>query len=306
MQLPVLGVGIAPEAVCTSRGSRQRRGSSRSRHPDGIVFRRSRRGQVYPAGRVPAAREVFSMGYTGSHPRNRLTDLAVRQALPGRHADGHGLHLLVRPSGTRSWMQRLVVLDKRRDMGLGAYPLVSLADARKVAFQNRQQARSGGNPFTNRAARAVPTLRQLAQSAIEDRRGTWRGAATERGWITPRVEKYVFPTLGDVRIDQVTLDAVVAVLRPHWRGRGSAGYLLRQRLDVSAVARKSVILDGTSTTTCRGCMSEHGVWGAMERKVRLATAVSGVSERPELAPSDRFRCGERVASQQVDVLVAER
>ena len=49
-----------------------------------------------------------------------------------------------------------------------------------------------------------------------------------------------------------------------------------------------------------------GVWGAMERKVRLASAVSGVSERPELAPSDRFRYGERVASQQVDVLVAER
>ena len=53
-------------------------------------------------------------------------------------------------------------------------------------------------------------------------------------------------------------------------------------------------------------LREHGVWGAMERKVRLATAVRGVSERPELAPSDRFRYGERVASQQVDVLVAER
>ena len=52
--------------------------------------------------------------------------------------------------------------------------------------------------------------------------------------------------------------------------------------------------------------AQVGVWGAMERKVRLATAVSGVSERPELAPSDRFRYGERVASQQVDVLVAER
>ena len=51
---------------------------------------------------------------------------------------------------------------------------------------------------------------------------------------------------------------------------------------------------------------DRGVWGAMERKVRLATVVSGVSERPELAPSDRFRYGERVASQQVDVLVAER
>ena len=55
-----------------------------------------------------------------------------------------------------------------------------------------------------------------------------------------------------------------------------------------------------------GSLVAPGVWGAMERKVRLATAVSGVSERPELAPSDRFRYGERVASQQVDVLVAER
>ena len=53
-------------------------------------------------------------------------------------------------------------------------------------------------------------------------------------------------------------------------------------------------------------VQDQGVWGAMERKVRLATAVSGVSERPELATSDRFRYGERVASQQVDVLVAER
>ena len=55
-----------------------------------------------------------------------------------------------------------------------------------------------------------------------------------------------------------------------------------------------------------GPREDPGVWGAMERKVRLASAVSGVSERPELAPSDRFRYGERVASQQVDVLVAER
>ena len=49
-----------------------------------------------------------------------------------------------------------------------------------------------------------------------------------------------------------------------------------------------------------------GVWGAMEPKVRLAIAVSGVSERPELAPGDRFGHGERVPPQQVDVLVAER
>ena len=65
------------------------------------------------------------------------------------------------------------------------------------------------------------------------------------------------------------------------------------------IAEDPALFDGHDRT-------HDGVWGAMERKVRLATAVSGVSERPELAPSDRFRYGERVASQQVDVLVAER
>ena len=53
-------------------------------------------------------------------------------------------------------------------------------------------------------------------------------------------------------------------------------------------------------------MPVDGVWGAMERKVRLATAVSGVSERPELAPSDRFRYGERVASLRDVLTIMER
>ena len=66
------------------------------------------------------------------------------------------------------------------------------------------------------------------------------------------------------------------------------------------------LLETQAASFGRNPLGAVGVWGAMERKVRLATAVSGVSERPELAPSDRFRYGERVAFQQVDVLVAER
>ena len=78
---------------------------------------------------------------------------------------------------------------------------------------------------------------------------------------------------------------------------------------VETAGRGTGIGDSISANPASARLREQfilGVWGAMERKVRLATAVSGVSERPELAPSDRFRYGERVASQQVDVLVAER
>ena len=89
-----------------------------------------------------------------------------------------------------------------------------------------------------------------------------------------------------------------------------AGWPTGYRDDGTALPFRCRIVAGTrpAASRCRGTRRtlRTGVWGAMERKVRLATAVSGVSERSELAPSDRFRYGERVASQQVDVLVAER
>ena len=87
-------------------------------------------------------------------PRRRLTHRLsaqfVRHAPPGFHCDGNGLNLRVDPSGARRWVQRLVVRGRPRMLGLGGYPLVSLAEAREAAFANRKIARSGGDPFTAR------------------------------------------------------------------------------------------------------------------------------------------------------------
>ena len=63
----------------------------------------------------------------GRHPHHRLTDRVVRQARPGRHADGNGLYLFVRPTLARQWVQRIVIYGHRHDLGLGSYPRVSLA-----------------------------------------------------------------------------------------------------------------------------------------------------------------------------------
>ena len=165
-------------------------------------------------------------------PGSRLTERFVRTAGPGRHGDGHGLHLLVRRSGTRSWVQRLVIRGQRYDLGLGGYPLVSLAEARNVAFENRRVARSGGDPRKSRPSSEAPTLRAVVEQVIASRRPGWRGSQTEADWRRS-FDKYIFPSLGDdVRVDQVTLDDVIAVVQPYWKGRGSTGYLLRQRFDV--------------------------------------------------------------------------
>ena len=70
----------------------------------------------------------------GRHPQKALSPAFVRSAPPGRHADGNGLYLFVRPSGTRSWIQRLLIRGRRRELGLGSVALVPLAEAREKAL----------------------------------------------------------------------------------------------------------------------------------------------------------------------------
>ena len=79
---------------------------------------------------------------------HRLSAVFVRTAPPGFYCDGHGLNLRVDPSGARRWVKRLVIRGRPRMLGLGGYPLVSLAEARDVAFAHRKQARAGGDPLT--------------------------------------------------------------------------------------------------------------------------------------------------------------
>ena len=85
------------------------------------------------------------MARRGRHPHNKLTEVVIRQALPGRHADGNGLYLFVRSTLSRHFVQRLVIQGKRYDIGLGPFPLRRLVDARLDALDNRRIARAGGD-----------------------------------------------------------------------------------------------------------------------------------------------------------------
>ena len=115
---------------------------------------------------------VSSMTDTPPRPSRRLTHrlsaVFVRTAPPGFYCDGHGLNLRVDPSGARRWVQRLVIRGRPRMLGLGGYPLVSLAEARDVAFAHRKQAQAGGDPLTEqRHAQHVPTVEEAAAVVLE-------------------------------------------------------------------------------------------------------------------------------------------
>ena len=89
----------------------------------------------------------------------RLRAKQIGVLRPGRHGDGGTLFIVVEPGGrSRHWVQRLTVDGKRRDLGLGGYPYVGLAEARAAAFANRQLARRGGDPTASVQQSRLPTF----------------------------------------------------------------------------------------------------------------------------------------------------
>ena len=83
----------------------------------------------------------------------KLTGLSVKAiSKPGRHGDGDGLYLHIAHSCSKSWVQRVVVNGRRRDIGLGPYPLVGLAKVRGSAAENRSAVAEGRDPLAERQA----------------------------------------------------------------------------------------------------------------------------------------------------------
>ena len=117
----------------------------------------------------------------GRHPQKALTPAFIRSAPPGRHADGNGLYLFVRPSGTRSWIQRLLIRGRRRELGLGSVALVPLTEARERALANRKPAREGGDPLAEkRRSQGGPTFAEAAMRVLEQKQGGWRNRTHSR------------------------------------------------------------------------------------------------------------------------------
>ena len=150
----------------------------------------------------------------GRHPQNALSAAFVREVdEAGRYCDGHGLYLDVRPSGSRSWVQRLAIRGRRREMGLGGFPLVSLEEARAEAFANRKLARAGGDPLAEkRRARAVPTFAAAAERVWEQMRPGWRSAKYGRDWMSG-LARLAFPHIGGIPVAEVTGADVIETLR---------------------------------------------------------------------------------------------
>ena len=174
----------------------------------------------------------------------KLTAIGVRALVtPGRYSDGDGLHLHVRAPDRRAWVLRYTRQGKTKDMGLGAYPAVSLAEARKAAGAALAQLRAGRDPVELRqgtaktAAARTPTFRVVAEEYI---------AAQQPGWSNPRhaaqwastLATYAYPVIGSTPVQDVDVEAVLRILQPIWSGKPETATRVRGRLEAVLDAAK--------------------------------------------------------------------
>lgn len=149
------------------------------------------------------------------------------------------LGLQITPSGAKSWVLRLMVGGRRRHMGLGGYPDVSLADARDAARAAREEARKGIDPIDAKkaakqalvASRAKDvTFRTCAEIYVESHRAGWKNAKHEAQWQST-LETYAYPVIGDMWVRDVKLEHILQILEPIWKSKTETATRLRGRIE---------------------------------------------------------------------------
>ena len=177
----------------------------------------------------------------------------------GLHAAGGatGLYLRVAPTGARNWILRATIGNRRRDMGLGGWPDVSLTEARDRARQARRKIEEGTDPIEARKAnrdtlRATPTFKECAKRTIEAKRPEWN-SAKHADQLTNTLETYANPVIGNMPVDLVELRHVVEILTPLWTEKTETATRLRTRIEaVLAWASVSGFRSGDNPARWRG------------------------------------------------------
>ena len=155
--------------------------------------------------------------------------------VPGRYGDGRGglgLTLRVKPASRggycKSWAQSIRINGQKTTIGLGAYPVITLAMARERAVENARAIAQGGDP--QRASNGVPTFAKACETIIAIHAENWKpGSRSEETWRTS-LRDYAMPRLGERRVNTVTTGDVMSVLLPIWSTKRETARRLRHRI----------------------------------------------------------------------------
>jgi hypothetical protein len=169
---------------------------------------------------------------------NRLRPTDIHNLEPGRHHDGGGLYLIVKPSKSKSWTYRYMCNGVQHSLGLGPASAISLREARRKAKELAAQVARGDNPAAKRkvekAAKRAPvaavmTFRDMVSRYVEAHGARWTSPKHTDEW--PRsLDRHVMGRLGDIAIADIHTDTVVATLKPLWKRAPITGDRVRARI----------------------------------------------------------------------------
>jgi len=172
-----------------------------------------------------------------------LSPLEVRRLTrPGRWSVGgtDGLALQVTPSGARSWVLRVAAGGRQREMGLGSFPTVPLAEARDKARQHRALVKQGIDPIASRRAassaasaerQAQKTFSEVAAQYIAQHEKSWKNAKHQAQWAAT-LRTYVEPSIGRLLVGDIRAAHVIGVLEPIWTTKTETATRVRSRIEL--------------------------------------------------------------------------
>ncbi len=171
---------------------------------------------------------------------NNLKQIQIKNASVGKHADGGGLYFVKTTDGAK-WIYRYSFAGRRREMGLGSYPAVSLAEARRDRDRWACEIRAGRDPILEREKqrqeaqveleRKDPTFEELSLIVFEAKKAGLRGEGKRGRWYSP-IKTHLLPKLGRRRVSQIHQSEIADALRPIWKTKTATAEKASQRLRI--------------------------------------------------------------------------
>lgn len=157
---------------------------------------------------------------------NRLSALAVAKMNTGKYCDGAGLYLIKKSERSGKWVYIFTLHGRKREMGLGTYPAISLKAAREDVEKWRTLVRQHIDPINERkrqereAARNLHLLEDIAKSAFESRKAELKGDGENGRWFSP-LELHILPKLGKIPVAEIHQNDIRDTLTPIWHSKAA-------------------------------------------------------------------------------------
>ena len=186
----------------------------------------------------------------------KLTALKIRNLdKPGRYGDSDGLHLRVSKGGAKAFILRKIVDEQRKDIPIGRWPDMSLADARQRASELRLMIQRGEYQ-PEAKEKAVPTFKEVALETHTALSPGWRNEKGKKVWMQ-RMERHIFPHFGDTPINEISRVDVISALGLIWAEKRETSRKLLQYLNATfrlALAKNLIEINPANTDGIRGAL----------------------------------------------------